>query len=96
MANIQYDSKFTDQGMRWDIIVNTRKLKDSTNDDIKWIYVRRDMNPHNRTELARLKEVVNREKAKPENVGRNITLDYKWTRVFVDDLEIDHYNEQCF
>ena len=45
--------------MSQDITVNTRKLKESTNDDFKRIYVRKNMDPHERTERTLLKEVVN-------------------------------------
>ena len=42
-----------------------------------------------RNEFKRLREVTKREKQKAENMGRNVFLNYKERKVYVDDVVID-------
>ena len=56
------------------------------------VYVNKDMHPHARKELGRIRKVVREEKAKPENQGRNVTYDSKSRCVLVDDIIVDRYN----
>lgn len=77
------------------ILHNTSKLKKAA-DEFKRVFIKKDTHPLVRKELARLREVVKREKLKPENAGKIIYMDYKLRKVFVDKLEVDSYTVQPF
>jgi hypothetical protein len=78
------------------ILNNSKKLKQAVNDQLHLVYIKKDMNPRDRKEMARLRDVYKREKQKPENVGRFVHLDYKHRKVLVDEQEIDHFHTQDF
>lgn len=79
-----------DPSNRADIMNGARNLK-SAGVDFKRVYIKKDTNPHVRKELARLRDVVKREKDKPENTGKSIYYDYKQKKVFVDETAVDSF-----
>jgi FtsZ-binding cell division protein ZapB len=78
------------------VLDSAKKLKESVNVDCKTVYIKKDQNPIVRREMARLREVLKREKAKPENVGKSVTLNYKERKVMVNDVEVDRLRSQAF
>lgn len=78
------------------ILSNARRLKQSNCEQLKKVYVKKDANPLVRQEQARLREVLRREKEKPENTGKQVKIDYKQNKVFVGELEIDSFQIQHF
>lgn len=67
------------------ILRNTSKLKEAA-EEFKRIFIKKDTHPLVRRELARLREVVMREKLKPENAGNAIYMDHKLRKVFATNL----------
>ena len=43
-----------------------------------------------------MREVVKREKLKPENTGKDIYMNYQLRKVFVNNLEVDRFTIQPF
>ena len=62
----------------------------------KKIFIKKDSHPSVRAEWTRLHEVVKLEKARPENTGHNISLDFKTRKVYKDGTVIDQWNMQGF
>ena len=81
---------------RYSILVHAKKLKESRSHQLRHKYIKRDTNPRDREELARLRDAYRRERQKPENVGRNVRLDYNQRKLFVDGLKVDHFHVQDF
>ena len=77
-----------------DILSRAKNLKSATCNVLKRVFIKMDTNPMVRKELARLREVVKRERAKPENIGKKIHMDYKQRKVFVNNVEIDRFHPQ--
>ena len=72
------------------ILGNAKRLK-TGDDKFKTVYIKKDVHPLIRKELARLREVTSQEKGKPENQGRNVYYDYKQRKVYVDGVVIDYF-----
>ena len=74
----------------YDIIRNGKKLKDA-GEAYKKIYVKRDTHPEVRKEWRRLRETLTLEKARPENVGHQLEMNYKQKCVLRDGVAIDRW-----
>ena len=72
------------------ILSNTSKLK--TVERFKKVFVKKDQTPYERKEWARLREVLSREKTRPDNQGMAIRIDYKTKSVMVGDRVIEKGN----
>ena len=72
------------------ILTNTNKLK--TVERFKKVFVKKDQTPYERKEWARLREVLNREKTRPENAGMVVKIDYKSKSVMVGERVIEKGN----
>lgn len=75
---------------RGNILEKAKTLKEAQN-PFKKIYIKKDVSPSVRNEFRRLREVVQREKDKPENAGKNVFFNVREKKVYVDDLEVDCY-----
>ena len=62
----------------------------------KRIFIKKDSHPSVRAEWTRLHEVVRLEKARAENTGCTISLDFKARKVYKDGNVIDQWNMQGF
>ena len=80
---------------RWNILEKARTLKNFSS-PFSDIYINKDVSPSVRNEFKRLREVTKREKQKAENMGRNVFLNYKERKVYVDDVVIDSYKPNFF
>ena len=58
----------------------------------KKIYVKKDQTPYERKEWSRLKEVLKREKARPQNAGMEVKIDYRSKSVKVGDRIVEKGN----
>ena len=85
----------SDAESRSSVLQNAKKLKESS-DGFKVIYVKKDLSPHSLKEMARLRKVLQREREKPENIGKNITMDYRKRQVLVNDVVIDKQHPHPF
>ena len=70
-----------------------KNLKSST-ETYKRIYIKKDVHPSVRAEWKRLHKVVQKEKDRPENVGRHINFDIRERKVYKDAVLIDQWNMQ--
>ena len=62
----------------------------------KDINIRKDSHPAVRKEWRRLKEAEEAEKARNENVGKNVRIDYRTRVLYVDDVIVDRFNAKLF
>lgn len=69
------------------------KAKDlkSAGPTMSTVYINKDMHPAVRKERGRIRQVLKREKANPDNHGRNIVFDKDSKCVMVDDVAVDKY-----
>ncbi|MEA3357744.1 MAG: hypothetical protein U9Q67_04915, partial [Patescibacteria group bacterium] len=74
---------------RDDIVSGARGLKNS--ERFSRIYIKKDIHPASRKELARLRARERDEKNKPENAGVNIHYDWKQRVLLRDEVIIDRY-----
>ena len=79
-----------DPGARKDVLECARKLKDS-DDQLKTVYIKKDVHPLVRKELNRLRDVTKTEKERPENQGKNVRYDFKERKVYVGDVVVDSF-----
>ena len=77
------------------ILEKSKKLKDAQG-SFGSIYIKKDVSPSVRNEFRRLREVTNREKDKPENVGKNVYFNVRERKVYVDSVEVDCYRPNFF
>jgi hypothetical protein len=80
---------------RQDILTNSKKLKDEAQ-PYKDIGLRKDVHPAVRKEWKRLKEAEESEKARNENAGKTICIDYKKRVLMVDNIIIDRFAPKFF
>lgn len=84
-----------DSGIQDKVLERAKDLKGAEG-DLAAVYIKKDLHPAVRKEMARLREREKQEKSKPENVGTNIRYDWK-NRVLVRDNEvIDRYAPSFF
>lgn len=83
------------QGRRNAILEKAKNLKQAGGDYSR-IYVKKDVHPAVRKEMARLRNREKEEKEKPENVGVNIYYDGKDRVLYRDGNIIDRYNPIFF
>lgn len=74
---------------------NSNRLKNA-GDNVKSIYIKKDVHPSVRREWKRLRDVEREEKEKPENVGCVIRLDPRERKVYKDGEIIDSWNPLFF
>ena len=79
---------------RQGILNDAKKLKDMA--AFKDINIRKDSHPAVRKEWRRLKEAEEAEKARNENVGKNVRIDYRTRVLYVDDVIVDRFNAKLF
>ena len=72
------------------LITNSSKLKGSELHST--VYLKKDQTPQERKEWARLREVIAREKGRPENAGLTVKMDYRRRCVLVGDRVIEKGN----
>ena len=72
-----------------------RTLK-SLNDTYNRIYIKKDVHPSVREEWKRLREVVQREKDRPENASSAINFDVRERKVYKDNVLIDQWSMLSF
>ena len=75
---------------RKNILTNSSKLKGSELHST--VYVKKDQTPQERKEWARLREVMAREKDRPENAGLTVKMDYRRRCVMVGERIIEKGN----
>jgi hypothetical protein len=85
----------TDARSRAGVLSCAKKLNQAT-EQFRRIYIKKDLNPKVRMELARLRDVTRKEREKPENVGKSVTFDHIHGKVFVNDVEVDCYRNRPF
>ena len=66
------------------VLENAKKLKESTNDDHRKVYIKKDTHPAVRKEWKRLRDYAKLERSAPTNVGCIIRVDYKKRAVTKD------------
>ena len=60
--------------------------------DLVYVFVKKDQTPYERKEWTRLREVLKREKGRPENAGMNVKIDYRAKSVMVGDRVVEKGN----
>ena len=60
------------------------------------IFIKSDVHPSIRKEMARLYVVEKAEKETPENAGRNVNFDKKNRTITIDGLVVDRYKPSFF
>ena len=80
---------------RGKVLEKSKTLKDAQ-DSFRNIYIKKDVSPSVRNEYRRLREVVDREKNRPENAGKHIYFNARERKVYVDNLEVDCYKPNFF
>ena len=65
-------------------------------DNVKTIFIKKDVHPRVRKEWQRLRDVERAEKEKPENVGCVIRLDPRERKVYKDREVIDSWSPLFF
>ena len=75
---------------RSDVIDKAKKLKELAL-PFSDMGIRKDSHPAVRREWRRLKEAEEREKKRPENQGKTISIDYRKRILKVDDIIIDRF-----
>lgn len=85
----------TDKDVRSRVLENSNRLKNA-GDNVKSIYIKKDVHPSVRREWKRLRDVEREEKEKPENVGCVIRLDPRERKVYKDGEIIDSWNPLFF
>ena len=73
-----------------DILAKTKNL--AAVERFKKIYVKKDQTPYERKEWSRLKEVLKREKRRPQNAGMEVKIDYRSNTVKVGDRVVEKGN----
>lgn len=76
------------------ILQGAAKLK--TQEHLKKIFIKKDQHPGIYREINRLKRTEREEKAKPENIGKNVYYDWKTRCVYVDNQIIDSFSPSFF
>ena len=77
-------------GDRNKLLTNTNKLKAA--EKFKKVFVKKDQTPHERKEWSRLREVLKREKERPQNQGINVKIDYRTKCVMVGERVVEKGN----
>ena len=77
-------------GDRNKLLTNTNKLKSA--EKFKKVFVKKDQTPHERKEWSRLREVLKREKERPQNQGINVKIDYRTKCVMVGERVVEKGN----
>ena len=77
------------------ILKESKKLK-TANDQLKRVYLKKDIHPGINREINTLRFVEKQEKAKPENEGRVVIFDQKERCVKIDDIIIDTFHPNFF
>ena len=77
------------------ILENSNRLK-TAGDNVKTIYIKKDVHPCVRKERWRLREVEKTENEKPENIRCVIRLDARERKVYKDGLVIDSWSPLFF
>ena len=72
------------------ILTKTKKL--AAIEKFKKVFVKKDQTPYERKEWTRLREVLKREKGRPENAGMNVKIDYRTKSVMVGDRVVEKGN----
>lgn len=84
-----------DGHQRNEILKNAKNLKSAVG-ALSTVYVKKDVHPAVRKEMARLRTRQREEKEKPQNVGVNITYDWKNRVLLRDGNVIDKFSPYFF
>lgn len=84
-----------DQKQRDNILRCAKNLKNAS-DYMSRVYIKKDVHPAIRKETARLRKREQEEKDRPENVGVNITYDWKNRVLLRDGVVIDRFVPRFF
>lgn len=84
-----------DQAQR-DIILNSAKNLKNASTPFSTVYIKKDVHPAVRKETGRLRKREKEEKEKAENVGVNITYDWKNRVLLRDGVVIDRFTPRFF
>ena len=87
--------KVRDQKQRDNIIAVARNLKDA-GDNFSRVYIKKDIHPCTRKEIARLRKREREEKEKAANTGTVIEYDWKNRVLLRDGLVIDRFFPRFF
>ena len=85
-----------EQSQRKDILAVAKNLKTDAIEEMKKIYIKKDVHPLISKEFYRLKTVEEQEKAKPENQGREVKYNADVRTITVDGIIIDSFRSQFF
>lgn len=78
------------------VLDKAKNLKQCSNEAFKKVYIKKDVHPSVRAEWKRLHEAERTEKARPENVGCNIVLNFRERQLLKDGVVIDRWSLQGF
>ena len=81
---------YKSRGEKSAILSKANLLKNS--EQFKKVFIKKDQTPHERKEWSRLRDALKREKARPENAGMNVKINYKEKTVTVGDRVVEKGN----
>ena len=79
-----------------DTALEKAKILKSANVTYNKIYIKKDVHPSVREEWKRLREVVQREKDRPDNTNSVINFDVRERKVYKDNVVIDQWSMLSF
>ena len=79
-----------------DTALEKAKTLKSSNDTYSRIYIKKDVHPSVREEWKRLRDVVQREKDRPENSDSTIHFDVRERKVYKNNMVIDQWSMVSF